>query len=194
MEEYKLKHNHVLVVEVDEYPLNPRVEFDNISTMVCFHKKYNLGDVNDLKSEYFDGFDQLKEFLESDYNIVCIKPLYLYDHSGITISTTPFTCRWDSGQVGFVYITEEALKSAGLSVEKASDIIDSEVTIYKQYITGSVYQFTLYKEDICNLGHTHREVVDSCGGIYGGHDIFKNGIIDYIDEELLTEELCTKQK
>jgi hypothetical protein len=194
MEEYKLKHNHVLIVEVDEYPLNPRVEFDNISTMVCFHKRYNLGDVNDLKSEYFDGFGQLKEFLESDYNIVCIKPLYLYDHSGITISTTPFTCRWDSGQVGFVYITEEALKSAGLSVEKASDIIDSEVTIYDQYLTGSVYRFTLYKEDLCNLGHTHREVVDSCSGFYGGHDIFKNGIIDYIDEELLTEELCTKQK
>jgi len=30
-------------------------------------------------------------------------PLYLYDHSGITISTGPFSCPFDSGQVGFIY-------------------------------------------------------------------------------------------
>jgi hypothetical protein len=38
---------------------------------------------------------------------VCIKDLYLYDHSGITISTSPFSCGWDSGQVGFIYLTRQ---------------------------------------------------------------------------------------
>ncbi len=32
-----------------------------------------------------------------------ILPLYLYDHGGITMSTGPFSCRWDSGQVGWIY-------------------------------------------------------------------------------------------
>ncbi len=32
-----------------------------------------------------------------------ILPLYLYDHSGITMSTGAFSCRWDSGQVGWIY-------------------------------------------------------------------------------------------
>jgi|694.fasta_scaffold86100_11 hypothetical protein len=194
MEEYKLKNNHVLIVEQDINPLNPRVDFDNITTMVCFHKRYTLGDVNDLKSEYFDGWNQLKEFLESDNNIIAIKPLYLYDHSGITISTTPFSCRWDSGQIGFVYVTQEALDREGIHENKASEIIDNEVALYDSYLTGEVYKFTLYKEQVCNLGHTHKEIVNSLSGFYGDSDIFKNGIIEHIDKELLTEELCTKQK
>jgi len=34
-------------------------------------------------------------------------PLYLYDHSGITMSTGKFSCPWDSGQVGWIYCTIE---------------------------------------------------------------------------------------
>lgn len=194
MEKYKLKNDHVLIVEQDESPLNPREDFDTVATMVCFHKRHRLGDVTDLKSEYFETWNRLKEFLESEYNIVAIKPLYLYDHSGITISTTPFSCRWDSGQIGFVYVTQEALDHAGLHQNKASEIIDNEVALYDNYLTGEVYKYSLYKEEVCNLGHTHKLVVDSCCGFFGSSDIFKNGIIDHIDTELLTEELCTKQK
>ncbi len=32
-----------------------------------------------------------------------ILPLYLYDHGGITMRTNPFSCPWDSGQVGWIY-------------------------------------------------------------------------------------------
>ena len=32
-----------------------------------------------------------------------ILPLYLYDHSGITMNTCGFSCPWDSGQVGWIY-------------------------------------------------------------------------------------------
>lgn len=38
---------------------------------------------------------------------VAMLPLFLYDHSGITMSTGPFHCPWDSGQVGFIYMTYE---------------------------------------------------------------------------------------
>ena len=34
-------------------------------------------------------------------------PLYLYDHSGITMNTTGFSCPWDSGQVGWIYAFKE---------------------------------------------------------------------------------------
>ena len=36
-----------------------------------------------------------------------ILPLYLYDHSGITMSTGPFSCPWDSGQVGWIYASKK---------------------------------------------------------------------------------------
>lgn len=42
-------------------------------------------------------------------------PLYLYDHSGITMSTTTFSCPWDSGRVGMIFCShEEAVKEWGV--------------------------------------------------------------------------------
>ena len=38
-----------------------------------------------------------------------ILPLYLYDHSGITMSTSVFSCPWDSGQVGWIYAEKKKL-------------------------------------------------------------------------------------
>lgn len=39
-----------------------------------------------------------------------ILPLYLYDHSGITISTEPFSCPWDSWQVGWIYAPKDTFR------------------------------------------------------------------------------------
>ena len=37
-------------------------------------------------------------------------PLYLYDHSGITMNTSGFSCPWDSGQVGWIYCTKKRFR------------------------------------------------------------------------------------
>jgi len=39
-----------------------------------------------------------------------ILPLYLYDHSGITMNTTGFSCGWDSGQVGYIVMSYEKIR------------------------------------------------------------------------------------
>ncbi len=44
-----------LKVEVEDNAQNPRTEWDNLGTMVCFHRSYSLGDKTDLKSDDFDG-------------------------------------------------------------------------------------------------------------------------------------------
>lgn len=36
-----------------------------------------------------------------------ILPLFLYDHSGITMNTSGFHCPWDSGRVGWIYMSKE---------------------------------------------------------------------------------------
>ena len=36
-----------------------------------------------------------------------ILPLYLYDHSGLSMNTSGFSCPWDSGQVGWIYCNNE---------------------------------------------------------------------------------------
>lgn len=162
---------YTIKIEHDDDPMNPRTDWDNVTTMICFHNRYNLGDKHDYKSDNFDGLAELKEQIESDYKVLWIKPLFLYDHSGITISTQPFSCRWDSGQVGWVFIDEKQLNlMCGKDFErdeiKLSEMIDADVETYDKYITGEVYRYSIYEIETCSLGHEHKNYVEGCGGYY----------------------------
>lgn len=69
-------------------------------------------------------------------------PLYLYDHSGLAMSTESFSGRaphaeWDSGQVGWIYVSKEdalrefdADKMTGAIRQKADALMRSEVAAY----------------------------------------------------------------
>ena len=193
MKEFKLPNNRILKIEQDDYPLNPREDWDNLGNMICFHNNYSLGDY-DLSKEH-EPKDYYK--LEKRKDVV-ILPLYLYDHSGITMNTTGFSCRWDSGQVGFIYVThEEIRKEFGVKRvtkelrEKVKGYLKGEVDVYDQYITGDVYYFSIYQKETCNLGCEHEEFEDSCGGFFGD-DIKENGILDNLmteDCEAILEQL-----
>tara|TARA_B100000927_G_scaffold69597_1_gene55119 strand:+ start:1639 stop:2220 length:582 start_codon:yes stop_codon:yes gene_type:complete len=193
MDEYKLPNNRVLKVEQDTFPLNPREDWDNLGNMICFHNNYTLGDY-ELSKEYKpEDYYKLKKRKD-----VVILPLYLYDHGGITMNTTGFSCPWDSGQVGFIYVTHETIrKEFGVKRvskelrEKVKGYLKGEVNVYDQYITGDVYSFFIYQKETCNLGCEHEEVEDSCGGFFG-YDIKENGILDHIsvdDVEAVLEQL-----
>lgn len=101
--------NYLIKIELDNEPESPR-EWDNLGTMVCFHGRYSLGDKHDYKPEQFNGWDDMEKSLIKEHDICVILPLYLYDHSGITISTTSFSCQWDSGKVGFIYISKKKVR------------------------------------------------------------------------------------
>ena len=89
----------------DEEPTNPRKEYDNFGHMRCWHRRYSLGDNNTMSVE--EG-KELAEQVEKQGGIVL--SLYLYDHSGITMRTSPFSCPWDSGQVGFIYCDKDDIR------------------------------------------------------------------------------------
>jgi len=147
MEETVQYKGHTISIERDEDPINPR-ENDNMGKMVCFHDNYVLGDKHDLKHDDFSGWDELKSYLVKELGAVIILPLYLYDHSGITMRTSPFSCRWDSGQVGFIYASKETVikewkvcnKRTKAKVEK---YLEGEVKSYDKYITGEAYGFII---------------------------------------------------
>ena len=175
-----MKRKFELVVEHDNDPMNPRTDWDNITTIVSFHKRYDIGDKTDYKSSDFDNWDELREQIVSDHNVLLIKPLYMYDHSGITISTSPFSCRFDSGQVGWIFISEEQLnlmcgKDFERGVENLSLIMNSEVRIYDEFLTGEVYQYKVYEIETCNKGHEHKTLVECCGSYYSEDDCWDEG-------------------
>jgi len=156
-----------LEIKQDELAESPR-QWDNLGKMVCFHGRYDLGDKHNLSIE------QAKALYEKTVKQGVALPLYLYDHSGITMSTSPFSCPWDSGQVGFIYADKEMiLKMFGKErmgkgmKQTALDSLQKEVEIYDQYLTGDVYFYTIKDEA--------GEVIESCGGFFGEEDAKAEG-------------------
>lgn len=191
IEKYELLDNHVLEIEQDTNPENPR-NWDNVGKMVCFHKSYNIGDKHDYNKDDYQSWDELEAAIREKENVVAILPIFMYDHSGITISTSAFSCKWDSGQIGFIYTTKEGLEYIGCKESDAEKILENEIEQYDQFVTGDVYGFRIYKVDKCSLGHEHETEIESCWGFYGD-DIYTNGIMDYVSPTLLPDSM-KKQK
>ena len=180
-------------IKHDDVPASPR-EWDNLGTMVCSHPRYALGDVQVEAGE--TGF---LEYLDQEYSIIAdrayrtltesdeamirnwvqkqliLLPLYLYDHGGITMNTTGFHCPWDTGQVGWIYVTRERVRNA-YGVARISkqlegvvqDQLRAEVAVYNDYLTGNVYGFDIPAIDTPD---------NSCWGFYGD-DHETSGLLD----------------
>lgn len=168
---------------------SPR-DWDNLSRMVCFHGRYFLGDKTDLNSSMFSGWEELKQYLIKKEKAVIIKPLYLYDHSGITISTSPFSCPWDSGQIGFVYVTRKDLldeygkkRVTKKEKEKAEKILDSEVNVYDNYLVGNVFRYDIYDKNGNGVESCCGFICDSEEEVWNEFECEIKGIIDSVIDE-----------
>lgn len=161
-------------IEPDDNDTNPRTEWDHVGTMACWHSRYRLGDEQPSypPDEFFTRLMQGREFdkgrdvpddinpdhvaryIDKHFHVL---PLYLYDHSGLTMNTSGFYCPWDSGQVGWIYMSKEKAEKERLSDPLA--FLRSEVAEYDQYLTGDVWGYTITDSD----GHH----LDSCWGFFG---------------------------
>lgn len=149
-ENYK---DYTINIYIDNNPINPR-ENDNCGKMICFHKRYDLGDKHDYNSKDYNSWDEISKAITKDNDVAVILPLYLYDHSGITINTTGFSCSWDSGQVGFIFATKDLIRDVfGIKnvtkkhKDKAKNILLAEVKIYDKYIRGEYYGYSITDPD-----------------------------------------------
>jgi hypothetical protein len=175
--------NFELKIEFDEYPMNPREEWDNLGSMFCFHPRYSLGDKHDYKTSDFDNWEDMERKLSKEHNVGVILPLYLYDHSGITISTSPFGCQWDSMKVGYILVSKETIRK-GYEVkritksilDKVTNCLKGEIETYDQYLTGQVWKYTIMDED---------EIVESCSGYYDEDQCRSEGegMLEYLNKE-----------
>jgi hypothetical protein len=180
METFKLTNGRTLTMKQDQWADNPR-SWDNLSKVILFGGKKSLGDNHSIDSSRFANWEQNKKGVEREYNVAIIKPVYMYSHSGETISTSPFSCRFDSGQIGWVLVTKEDIRKAYTIknvmqryIDDAEKVLEGEIETLDQYVSGEVYQFEITDED-----GNHE---DSCSGFYGS-DIKENGILDYVSEE-----------
>lgn len=171
-------HGHTIKIYHDLDPEGPR-QWSNLGRLICWHRRYRLGDshqfdspkafLRDLAgvSEQSDlSMDQLRERAARK---AIILPVYLYDHSGLAMNTIGFHCPWDSGQVGYVFVTIEAVReefgvkrvTAALR-EKAEDILRGEIVSYDAYLAGRVYGYVVDRDG---------EEVDACWGFFGHYEL-----------------------
>lgn len=118
-----------LVPEGEGYQLQYRSVFDNKIIwvdMAGFQFPADFSDSAAISKRIWDEAqgeitDVLKEMYIPELIGLCedkvaILPLYLYDHSGLTMSTSDFGDRWDSGCVGFIYMDKAtAMKEIGMA-------------------------------------------------------------------------------
>lgn len=124
----------------DEFSENPIDSMDFLGTINCFHRNYNIGHDHNYNLYDLNNIINHKDFLSL--------PVYMYDHSGITINTTGFSCQWDSGQIGIIYVSKEkirqeySVKRITKKIEKqVYEVLRSEIKTLDIYLTGQIFGF-----------------------------------------------------
>ena len=182
-----------LVVRKDEDPIDPRRMGDNFGSLVCFDK-YLPGDNHGYRDKddflkalligHFGDEEKAEEFwdrMEQEY--LCdpekvrddhileelskdhiILPVYLYRHSGDTVSTEPFSDPWDSGQIGWIYADRASVAAQfgemnDYTIPLAKQVMENEVATWNDYIMGENYAYDLVNEQT-------GEIID--GGFWTG--------------------------
>lgn len=197
-----------LILYADELS-NPRIECDNLGTLVLRHycadentmciNTYMLGvlnlELNQVEKKSGFGFytnqmtDYLFDLMQDKF--VCLK-VYKYEHGGITFSTTPFSCPWDSGLAGIIFVSTEKIRKqyevlrATVKLRNTvANVLKLEVESYSNFANGNAVGFRIEDED--------GDFVDGCGG-FEMHDKWEEDVLAYIDNDLLgvTEEELLK--
>jgi hypothetical protein len=181
-------------------------DFYSLGHMICWHNRYALGDKHDYKNfEDFvyqlaqeldidvytkDGFDRETEDLwEEVKKQIIVLPLYLYDHSGLSMSYGSFNDPWDSGQVGYIYVTYNEIKKeykvdkvTPEIVQEVLSVLEDEVEMYDLELKGDVYYYKITKYHKCPCcGQEVEEDYDCCGGFYGWEALV-DGVKDAVPE------------
>jgi hypothetical protein len=150
-------------IMADEDPCNPVKEYDMFGRLAVIDRcRYDFG---------HETFSDPEDF-EAD--LVAQKavwlPVFMYNHSGITINTSGFSCPWDSGQVGVIYITRDEIQKEFPSwkiltktrLKRIEEMLRSTVKEVDDYLTGNVWGFIV--EDKAG------EQIESCWGFRGDYE------------------------
>jgi hypothetical protein len=159
---------------------DPR-SWDNVAHFICRHGRYKLGDNDNIEGELQKLADKFKVDIEglnflqvikalNDYCV--IKPISMYEHSGCTVFFGAPTDPWDSGYIGFGYVTFEDIDgpNCGRNAkdypdwrDQAEEIMDGEMDTYDRYVRGEVYGYFVEEYD-ADEGEWNE--TGSCWGFY----------------------------
>ena len=154
------KDGITLKIIQDDDAANPFKDWDGLPEIIGWHRSY---DFNTREGDKNTPESFLSEAKAQGY---IVKPLYMFDHSGLAFSTAPFSCQWDSGQLGFIFFTPQKIKDCygdeTPTPEQLEANFESAIETLNDYASGNVYGFVIENEE--------GEHLDSCWGFYGDYD------------------------
>jgi hypothetical protein len=197
---------------------NPRENQDNLGIMWCWHPEYVLGDFqfksedgrgavehpvypgdgdDDHDNEEMYSMADVARWIRNREGGIYIMPLYLYDHSGLTIScgdvlpesipnitargVNPWdTAGWDTSAVGFIFTTQKQIDKLGVPdrmVERKLPIgmgaINVEMHEVEAWLRGEIDEYDSYlRGEIYSfvIERPHSAIDPECDNIDCPHD------------------------
>lgn len=151
-------------------------EWGSLCNFKALHRSYGQSLSN---VEGYNESQELDEFINSEDLIYL--PLYGYEHGSFGISTSntqyPFNCPFDSGQLGYVWLTVKEIKEENkwkrITKERRQKIIQrliQDVETMNQYVSGEIYGYTIENEE-------NGDSFGSCWGFYGS-DNKESGLLE----------------
>jgi hypothetical protein len=182
-------------VEYDHDGTNPRTDFDQLGTMVCSHRRYDLPREGNLTAEIDDAFDRGGLRLAARYLCVVhgavVLPVYGYDHGQLRLKagkrTGAFADPWDSGIAGVIYARRADIArewvgngSAMPSDDEIAGWLANEVEQYDTWANGEmtgyvVERATCPEADHADCGSECWQLIDSCWGYYSVAEAMEQG-------------------
>ena len=168
----------------DDDMQNPREVFDELGTLCTFDKHGHW--ISDKKAkDEFSSPKEVREFIKEN-NCLAL-PVYRLSHSGDAVSTNPFSDPWDSGQIGYIFITSEKIaeeygEDNEDNRERAKTCLKGEIETLNSWLQGEVFGYCIEKDGDEALG-----VGQSCWGFYSLKDCIDQALDVYADAVALWE-------
>ena len=179
----------VLEIIHDQDAESPRDTQENLGTLIYAHRRYVLGDERITQGSMNDYLEH--KGLDPD-KIVSL-PVYLYDHSGLAMSTKPFGDPWDSGCVGAIFATFDKIDAefgnhSEETLERVRDVLRAEISEMHEYLSGETYGFRAFQaQGAAGTDDEDEAVDDEETSVWGfiGSDPRTNGITDHLPDEAI---------
>ena len=179
------KNGYKIQICYDEEDESPREVWDNVGTLCLSHRKYSVANETEFKFHDYNGWEALQKAVVKEHGPCVILPVYMYDHSGVALSTVRECCfadQWDSGVLGFIFVSHKKIREvyslkhvSNKALSKSREILVSEVELYGYYLNGETYGF--------HILDTNDEVIESSWGYYG-NDHVKSGLMENAENSI----------
>jgi hypothetical protein len=165
-EKYTFKDKSVLIVRESSNKEDHNPRTDASGTII-------LG-------EKIGKYSGIIEEQENHVGYPVMLPVYLLDHSGVSIKTTPYDCNYDSGQIGRIVMTQESFDNDfEQNREEAEKYLQREIDNLNDFLQGYVFEIEFKRST---------QYFDG----FLGCDVLTNGILDELPEKYKKEFLKGK--